>query len=158
MKPSPTITRLGRLLLGLLPALSGVVLAADAPPAPADHIFTGRHIITMEADYEARRRNRPTALAIRDDEIVWLGSRRKIADWTGPDLDMLALDDALHRLDKDSPEARQIVELKYFSGLTETEIASLLDVSDRTVRRRWIYARAWLLRELGEDGGAPDGR
>ncbi len=80
------------------------------------------------------------------------------ADWTGPDLDMLALDNALHRLDEDSPEARQIVELKYFSGLTETEIASLLEISDRTVRRRWIYARAWLLRELGEDGGTADGR
>ena len=55
-----------------------------------------------------------------------------------------------------SADALKIVELKYFSGLTEAEIAELLEVSDRTVRRHWVYARAWLLRELGGGGTAGD--
>ena len=38
--------------------------------------------------------------------------------------------------------------LKFFAGLTEEEIANLLGVSDRTVRRRWVFARAWLFQQL----------
>jgi len=74
-----------------------------------------------------------------------------------PVVDLMALDRALARLEEHSAEALQIVELKYFSGLTEAEIAELLDVSDRTVRRHWVYARAWLLRELGDGGDGNDG-
>ncbi len=72
------------------------------------------------------------------------------------EVDILALDQALDKLDKQSAESRQVVELKYFSGLTEEEIAEVLGISDRTVRRRWIYARAWLLRELESKGTTGD--
>lgn len=59
--------------------------------------------------------------------------------------ELLALDAALDKL----PERqRQIVELRYFGGMEEREIAALLEVSDRTVRREWVKARAWLYREL----------
>jgi RNA polymerase sigma factor (TIGR02999 family) len=68
------------------------------------------------------------------------------------DFDLLDLNRALDRLDDHSSQDRQIVELKYFGGLTEVEVAEALDMSLRTVRRRWAFARAWLFRELG---GAP---
>jgi RNA polymerase sigma factor (TIGR02999 family) len=51
-------------------------------------------------------------------------------------------------LDKLNPRQREIVELRFFGGLQELEIAELLGVSDRTVRREWVKARAWLYREL----------
>jgi RNA polymerase sigma factor (sigma-70 family) len=55
--------------------------------------------------------------------------------------------------DLDEREAR-VVELRYFGGLTAEEIASLLGVSERTVRNDWAFARAWLKRELSEEPGA----
>jgi len=54
---------------------------------------------------------------------------------------LLALDDALERLD---PRQRQIVECRFFGGLSEDEIAEALGVTTRTVRRDWTKARAWL--------------
>lgn len=62
--------------------------------------------------------------------------------------DLVALDDALRILTKLSPRQSQIVELRFFGGLTEDEIAGYLDISSRTVRRDWSLARAWLYREL----------
>jgi RNA polymerase sigma-70 factor (ECF subfamily) len=61
-----------------------------------------------------------------------------------------ALDRALDRLAGLSPRQTQIVELRYFGGLTIEETASLLQLSDKTVKRDWAAARAWLRRELGE--------
>ncbi len=66
-------------------------------------------------------------------------------------VDLLELDDALNRLETESPEARAIVELRFFGGLTEPEIGELLDLNERTVRRRWRFARTWLFRELDPD-------
>lgn len=66
-----------------------------------------------------------------------------------PDRDLVALDDALTAFSRVAPRQARIVELRYFGGLTEDEIAAALDVSPRTVRRDWELARAWLSRELG---------
>ncbi|HXV14733.1 MAG TPA: ECF-type sigma factor [Candidatus Krumholzibacteria bacterium] len=71
-----------------------------------------------------------------------------------PAVDMLALNEALERLDAHSHQDRAIVELKYFGGLTEPEIASVLGIGERTVRRRWTFARAWLFKELSEGGAS----
>jgi RNA polymerase sigma factor (TIGR02999 family) len=65
---------------------------------------------------------------------------------------LLALDETLTRLTAASPEAGQTVELRYFGGLTLEEIAVVLDLSLRTVRRRWAFAKAWLRRELRASG------
>ena len=65
-----------------------------------------------------------------------------------PDRTVLALDDALSAFSKVAPRQAKIVELRYFGGLTEEEIAAALSISQRTVRRDWDLARAWLLREL----------
>ena len=62
--------------------------------------------------------------------------------------DLVALDEALTRLADLNPRHSRIVELRYFGGLTEEQVAETLSVSARTVRRDWSVARAWLYREL----------
>jgi RNA polymerase sigma factor (TIGR02999 family) len=62
--------------------------------------------------------------------------------------DLVALNDALNTLAAMNPRQSQIVELRYFGGLSEVEIAVALKISTRTVRRDWNLARAWLYREL----------
>jgi RNA polymerase sigma factor (TIGR02999 family) len=72
-----------------------------------------------------------------------------IADTGAPDdQQILLLDDALTRLAAVRPQAAQIVQLRFFSGCTLEEAASFLDVSERTARRLWVFARAWLRREM----------
>ena len=63
-------------------------------------------------------------------------------------LEVLELDDLLQRLHALDERAAQVVELRYFGGYEETEIARLLGVTDRTVRRDWRKARAYLLNAL----------
>jgi RNA polymerase sigma-70 factor, ECF subfamily len=62
--------------------------------------------------------------------------------------DLLALDEALTRLQALNARQAQVVELRYFGGLSEEETAEALKVSVRTVRRDWNFARVWLHREL----------
>lgn len=64
--------------------------------------------------------------------------------------DLVALDDALKMLEELNPRQAQIVELRYFGGLSEEETAEALKISARTVRRDWSVARAWLYRELSK--------
>ena len=59
--------------------------------------------------------------------------------------DLLALDDALNQL---GPRQRQVIECRFFGGMEEKDIAEALGVSERTVRRDWVKARAWLYKEL----------
>ncbi len=68
---------------------------------------------------------------------------------------MLALDEALERLDAIDERLRRVVELRFFAGLSEREVAELLGVAPRTVARSWIKARMLLLREM-EGGAAND--
>jgi RNA polymerase sigma factor (TIGR02999 family) len=63
-------------------------------------------------------------------------------------LDVIALDDALQDLAKLNPQHSQIVELRFFGGMTTDEVAEVLDVSPRTVQREWRMARAWLRRQI----------
>jgi RNA polymerase sigma factor (TIGR02999 family) len=65
-----------------------------------------------------------------------------------PRIDLLALDRALDKLAVFDPRQCRIVELRFFGGLTEDEIAVLLGISDRTVRREWRIARALLRSDL----------
>jgi len=66
--------------------------------------------------------------------------------------ELLALDEALEKLAVQDPRKSQIVELRYFGGLTVEETATFLKLSDRTVRREWRTARAWLYCSLrGEE-------
>jgi RNA polymerase sigma factor (TIGR02999 family) len=63
--------------------------------------------------------------------------------------DLFVIHDALERLAAFDPQQAQIVELRYFGGLSIEEAAQFLDISPATVKRDWTMARAWLLRELG---------
>jgi RNA polymerase sigma factor (TIGR02999 family) len=68
---------------------------------------------------------------------------------TGPDFE--ALDEALTRLSAVDERRARVVELRFFGGMTEGEMARHLEVSPATVRRDWALARAWLYRELSEE-------
>jgi RNA polymerase sigma factor (TIGR02999 family) len=70
-------------------------------------------------------------------------------DWA---LDLLDIDEALGRLAELDERQARIVELRFFAGLTEVEIAELLGVSERTVKREWEFARAWLHGQLTRTG------
>jgi RNA polymerase sigma factor (sigma-70 family) len=61
---------------------------------------------------------------------------------------MLALDDALRDLAKVDERGSRIVELRYFAGLTNEEVAEVLDISSKTVRRDWNAAKLWLRAEI----------
>jgi RNA polymerase sigma factor (TIGR02999 family) len=66
-----------------------------------------------------------------------------------PDVDLLALDAALHRLADHDPLKAKLVELRYFAGLTGDQAAAVLGISASSADRLWVYTRAWLRRELG---------
>jgi RNA polymerase sigma factor (TIGR02999 family) len=68
--------------------------------------------------------------------------------------DLLALDSALTKLAERDPVKARLVELRYFAGLTGEEAAKVLGISARTADRYWVYARAWLRREM--EGGNRD--
>lgn len=65
-----------------------------------------------------------------------------------PDVDMIALDEALERLGRIDERQARLVELRYFAGLTIEEAAAALGISSGTVKREWAIAKAWLYREL----------
>jgi RNA polymerase sigma factor (sigma-70 family) len=61
---------------------------------------------------------------------------------------LIAIHDALERLAAVEPRQARVVEYRFFGGLTEDEIAEALGVTARTVRRDWLKAKAWLLKEV----------
>jgi RNA polymerase sigma factor (TIGR02999 family) len=72
-----------------------------------------------------------------------------------PKADVLAVHEALVELEQQDPLKARIVLLRYFSGLTTAETADVLGVAERTLDRQWRFARAWLLKRLGESA-APE--
>jgi RNA polymerase sigma factor (TIGR02999 family) len=94
------------------------------------------------------------------------GRRKRGGDWgrwdiqlnepgtEGPDVDLVAVDEALTELAKEHPEKAELVQLRYFAGLTLAEAASALGISTATADRRWRYARAWLARQLRPDAAS----
>jgi RNA polymerase sigma factor (TIGR02999 family) len=80
-------------------------------------------------------------------------SLRNIGDFgSQPDIDLMALQEALNRLQKLDPKLVQIVELRFFAGLTIEETAAVLNISHSTVEREWGTAKAFLKRELTRNG------
>ena len=75
---------------------------------------------------------------------------------TSPDNELLALDEALGRLEQADAAAAQLVKLRYFAGLTMAQAAAALGISLRSAERNWTYARTWLHRDLSQgDTGDP---
>ena len=73
------------------------------------------------------------------------------------DVDLIELDTALDRLAKKEEHLARVVELRFFSGLDVPQTASVLGISETTVKRDWAMAKAWLRRELGGQKQTPDG-
>ena len=72
-----------------------------------------------------------------------------LADDHDPD-EILAVEEAVRRLEDEDPDAARVVNLRFFAGLDVAETARALGISERTVSREWEYARAWLYRVLHE--------
>lgn len=68
------------------------------------------------------------------------------------EVDLLALDESLQRLAQIDAESASVVEMRFFAGMEMEAIGEFMGVSERTVRRHWVYAKAWLSRELGLGG------
>jgi RNA polymerase sigma factor (TIGR02999 family) len=89
---------------------------------------------------DAEKRGGSQVCLTLDEELAWANE---------PDVDLLAIDEALDRLAIIDEQQARIVELRFFSGLTVEETATALGVSPKTVKRDWSVARAWLKREIG---------
>lgn len=85
----------------------------------------------------------PTPVALDDVEIP-VAERAET---------LLALDEALGRLERFDERLAQVVECRFFAGLTEAETAAALGVSQRTAAREWAVAKGWLYQELSRDAG-----
>jgi RNA polymerase sigma factor (TIGR02999 family) len=69
----------------------------------------------------------------------------------GPDLELLALDEALRELERTDPRRAEVVKLRFFAGLTTDQAAAVLGVSISTAENDWAYARSWLRLRMGGD-------
>jgi RNA polymerase sigma factor (TIGR02999 family) len=75
----------------------------------------------------------------------------ELAPAQNPEIDLVALDDALGRLSTLDPQQGRLIELRFFGGLSIEETAVVLGISPATVKREWATARAWMRRELKKD-------
>jgi RNA polymerase sigma factor (TIGR02999 family) len=96
-------------------------------------------------DYERTRR-----AAKRGSGTIKVSLEEPMAPAQAPsnDVDLLALDAALHKLARLDGQQSRIIELRYFAGLSIEDTAQFLAISPATVKRSWTSARAWLLREM----------
>ena len=100
-----------------------------------------RRILVEYARRRVTAKRGGRALRVALDEVVAEGSG-------APDIAVLALDEALQALATFDPRQSQIVELRFFGGLSVEETAHVTGVSPRTIKREWRVARAWLQREM----------
>jgi len=70
---------------------------------------------------------------------------------SSPDERLLALNEALDKLQKQHPEKARVVLLKFFGGLTNAEAAESIGVTERSIERQWAFAKVWLLRAMRSD-------
>jgi RNA polymerase sigma factor (TIGR02999 family) len=101
-----------------------------------------RHVVV---DLARRRKAEKRGAALR---VSWPEGFEPPVHDDGSGPGVLALDEALSRLEHESPRLAQLVELRFFAGLQLTEISALLEVSERTLKRDWRRARAFLVAAL----------
>ena len=100
-----------------------------------------RRILVDHARTRHREKRGGPAEDLALDEALQIGTPQK-------NVDLVALDEALQRLELLDPRQSKVVELRYFSGLTNDETADILGVSNATVRNDWNMAKAWLRCQL----------
>ena len=105
-----------------------------------------RRILVESARRKGRVRHGGGRTRIDLDQVA------AIDDDGGAD-DLLALDEALGRLEAEQPEVAAVVKLRYFAGMTAGQVAEALGLSRRTADRHWAFARAWLFDALGGAAG-----
>jgi RNA polymerase sigma factor (TIGR02999 family) len=105
-----------------------------------------RSILVDHARARQAAKRGPDAIRLTLSQVGGVADR-------SPDVDVLDLNDALHRLSELDPEKERLVELRYFGGLSIEEAAVVLDISPATLKRQWHTARAWLRRELSPSMG-----
>jgi RNA polymerase sigma factor (TIGR02999 family) len=71
---------------------------------------------------------------------------------TPPDEKILLVEDALEQLERSNPERARVVVMKFFAGMTNKEVADMLDIGERSVDRHWVCAKAWLFQKLQDVG------
>jgi RNA polymerase sigma factor (TIGR02999 family) len=98
-----------------------------------------RILINHAKDRNAKKRQGYAARVSLDDAVSFFEKR---------DLDLMALDEALNRLADLDPQQTQIVELRFFGGLTIEEVSEVLGISPATTKREWDSAKLWLRRQL----------
>ena len=98
-----------------------------------------RHILVDHARARDAKKRPDHRLAISLSDVDVAADERE---------DLLALNEALSRLESIDPRASRVVELRYFTGLSEREAAEALGISIATLKRDWTFARAWLLDQL----------
>ena len=74
-----------------------------------------------------------------------------MASFETPSETILAVDEVLKKLEQEDPEAAKVAELRYFIGMTIPEVAKAMGISEKTVNRRWEFARKFLFMELSGD-------
>jgi RNA polymerase sigma factor (TIGR02999 family) len=167
--------RLAELVYGELRRIAGRIMASERPghTLQATALATDAYLsLVQNHDVQWCDRFHFFAVASRAMRRVLVdhsrrkGSQKRGAGWERTDAseavtlpmreteELLALDQALDRLEQLDGRQCQIVELRYFGGLTEEEVAEVLDVSVRTVKREWSVARAWLFAELTRTTGS----
>lgn len=99
-----------------------------------------RHILVDHARTRQREKRGGKTRIISLDQVAEISDERSA--------EIIALDEALQALEKLDERKSRVVELRYFAGLNEEEIAEVLKVSQPTVQRDWRFAKGWLFREL----------
>lgn len=129
-------------------------LAGPSAPQPVDRAhflaLAARAMRQVLVDHARRRRTLKRGgavvdLTIADDRL----------GFSIPIDDLISVDDALTRLAERSERLARVVELRFFAGLSEEEVASALGVTVRTVQRDWVKARAWLHAHLAQSSAPP---
>lgn len=105
-----------------------------------------RQILVDHARARRAQKRGGDALTLPLDEALAVPERKNV--------DLVALDDALTALARLDERQAKVVELRFFAGLSIEETAEALRTSAATVKRDWVVAKAWLLRELDRSGGA----
>jgi RNA polymerase sigma-70 factor, ECF subfamily len=114
-----------------------------------------RRVLLDHAKARGRMKRGGGLARIHLDDVATLGG--PAAEDPRPDReDFVALDDAIRRLASRDPRMAEVVRLRFYAGLEVSQVALVLDVSERTVKNDWAFARAWLEREMRSASGTAD--